>query len=328
MDFSVNNVKLIRIEGAEKMRIVIYGAGAIGCLYGSQLTKCRYDVTFVARNEKLEYLHTKEINVHSSYWGNYSVAVKVVSPQQLPEVMNVEVIILTVKATALDDVISDLEKIVTKKTKVVCFLNGLGNEEKLAEKLGGETIIGAVAHDSVIMNPYGHIWHVSDGGIGLGAWANCTDIGFIAAMFKQADFSVDIAADVKLMKWKKLFWNIVYNPITALSGKTVGEVLEDPDLRCIMTYIVQEYLLVAEHAGISMEEMHKRADGILMVSDMEKDHKTSMLQDFEAGREMELEAIIGYVIKFATERNISLPNIENLYYLLKQQQLSGQQTPD
>lgn len=302
------------------MRVVVYGAGAIGCLYGSRLAKCGCDVTFVARGGSFEYLNTKNINVYSSYMGNYSLPLKVISPMQLQEVKGVELVILSVKSTALDNVIPYLEQIVTEKTKVVCFLNGLGNEEKLAKRFGMDKVIGAVAHDSVRMERYGQIRHVSGGGIGLGAWQNCTDIREIATMFEQASFPVDIATDTKLMKWKKLFWNIVYNPVTALTGRTVGEVLEDPDLLCIMNRIIQEYLSIAEYAGISMPEMSKRTETILTPSETAKDHKTSMLQDFESGREMELEAILGYVLRLAHEMHTSLPTIETLYNLLKHKQ--------
>ncbi len=306
-------------ERGGSMKFVVVGSGAIGCFYGSLLARAGEDVTFVARGNTLTQLQQQDLIVQS-IWGDYSMPVHAIDTTKLHEVQACDYVLLTVKSTALADVMGELDQLVTKKTKIVCVLNGIGNEEILADRFGEETIIGASAFASVIVEQPGFIRHVASGDIMMGSWNNQSSesLQLLARAFQRAGVNVILADNMKKAKWEKLLWNISYNPITALTRKTVGEAIADPQIYHIMNRVTEEYLNVVESIGMTFEEEMK--SNVLYPNEFVRNHKTSMLQDLESGRKMELDSIMGHVIRVAKEQNVLIPTIESMYYLLKDQE--------
>lgn len=298
------------------MKIVVIGAGAIGCFYGSLLAKAGEDVTFVARGETLRHLQEQDLLVHS-VWGDYSMAVHAIDSSHLSEIRDCDLILLAVKSTSLTSVFPQIEQLLANETKILCLLNGIGNEERLAETFGAERVIGGCAFVSVINEGAGRIRHLAKGDLAIGSWIKQTSsfLSELRAAFTKAGVAVTLEENMKEAKWEKLLWNIRYNPITALTRTTVGEAVDSPYLYAILHEMTSEYMNVAASIGITFDlEKNKET---FHPNQAVKQHKTSMLQDLEHGKKMELDALVGYVIKIAKEQNVPVPTIETIYQLLQ-----------
>lgn len=299
------------------MKIAILGAGAIGGFFGGLLAKNKLDVTFIARGKTLERLHSHPLEVKSIN-GNFSLPVKVLDAENLKDDRIFDFILLAVKSTALQPSIEELRKLSGPQTEIICLLNGIGNEEKLADTFGAEHIVGGSAFISVIREAPGVINHVGEGTLVIGEWQqgkNADRLDPLIKAFSASGIKAAVSENIRQIKWEKLLWNIIYNPLTALTGTRVGEALNDPDLKHLFVQVKQEFLNTAEAAGIQIGRTY--INHVLLPDPQVQNHKTSMLQDFENGRKMELEAILGFVIQTAGEYHVPVRTIDTLYHLLR-----------
>lgn len=300
------------------VKIGILGAGAIGCYYGGVLAKEKLDVTFIAKGRTLERLHDHELIV-KSIAGDFSLPVKVRDAENLEEDFSFDYILLAIKSTALEAVIPELSALMGPKTKVICLLNGIGNEERLAEIFGADHVIGGSAFISIIREAPGVVNHVGDGTLVIGEWQEDSQVNETLHELKEAllhsGAEVRITNHIRQIKWEKLLWNITYNPLTALTRTRVGEALADSDLHGLLERISEEFLEVAAKSGIQIGEQY--ITGLLFPDEKIQNHKTSMLQDLENGREMELDAILGFAIQTADRCGAQVPTIKTIYHLLR-----------
>ncbi|MCO7128129.1 2-dehydropantoate 2-reductase [Sporolactobacillus shoreicorticis] len=300
------------------MKIGVLGAGAIGCYYGGILAKEEVDVTFIAKGQTLERLRDHALIVKSIN-GDFSLPVKVSNAENLEKDRSFDYILLAIKSTALNAVIPELSVLMGPKTKVVSLLNGIGNEERLAEVFGAEHIVGGSAFISIIREAPGVVNHVGDGKLVIGEWEEENQANGTLHELKEAlvhsGAEVQITNHIRQIKWEKLLWNITYNPLTALTRTRVGEALSDADLHGLLKRISEEFLSVAAKSGIQIREQY--IAGLLTPDEKIRNHKTSMLQDLENGREMEVDAILGFVIQTADQCGAHVPTIETIYHLLR-----------
>jgi 2-dehydropantoate 2-reductase len=300
------------------LKIAVLGAGAIGCYYGGVLAKEKMDVTFIAKGQTLERLRNHELVV-KSIDGDFSLPVNVSDAEQLAKDDTFDFILLAIKSTALEAVIPELRAVVGPKTKVICLLNGIGNEERLAEVFGADHIVGGSAFISIIREAPGVVNHVGDGKLIIGEWQENAEknakLYELEKALLHAGASIHISNHIRQIKWEKLLWNITYNPLTALTRTRVGEALKDPDLNGLLKRVSEEFLSVAEKSGIAIREQYKVS--LLFPDEKIQNHKTSMLQDLESGRAMELDAILGFVIQTAEHCAADVPTIKTIYHLLQ-----------
>jgi 2-dehydropantoate 2-reductase len=299
------------------LKIAILGVGAIGGFFGGLLAKNELDVTFIARGKTLQRLRSHPLEV-KSIKGNFSIPVKVLDAGKLTGDETFDIILLAVKSTALQSSIEEIRKLSGPQTEIICLLNGIGNEEKLSETFGPEHIVGGSAFISVIREAPGRVNHVGEGTLVIGEWKrskNANRLDPLIQAFTASGIQATVSENIRQIKWEKLLWNIIYNPLTALTGTRVGEALKDPDLNYLLVQVKQEFLATARAVGIQIRSSY--IDHVLLPDPQVQNHKTSMLQDFESGRKMELEAILGFVVQTAGKYHIPVTTIDALYHLLR-----------
>ncbi|WP_010631856.1 ketopantoate reductase family protein [Sporolactobacillus vineae] len=308
------------------MKIAILGVGAIGGFFGGLLAKNKLDVTFIARGKTLERLRSHPLEV-KSIKGDFSLQVEVLDAGKLTGDETFDIILLAVKSTALQPSIEEIKKLSGPQTEIICLLNGIGNEEKLAETFGPEHIVGGSAFISVIREAPGVVNHVGEGTLVIGEWKkgkNADRLVPLIKAFSASGIKATVSENIRQIKWEKLLWNIIYNPLTALTGTRVGEALEDPDLNDLFNQVKQEFLATARAVGIQIRSSY--VDNVLLPDPQVQNHKTSMLQDFENGRKMELEAILGFVVQTAGNYHVPVTTIDTLYHLLRFAERSRKET--
>jgi 2-dehydropantoate 2-reductase len=162
----------------------------------------------------------------------------------------------------------------------------------------------------------GELRHVENDRFSLGEPSNkkTARVKALSEAFMAAGFKAPVKADIRTEIWVKLWGNVAFNPISALTGGTLKSIAEEPGTRAVARSVMNEAEAIANKLGVTMPiPVEKRIDGAAGVGE----HKTSMLQDFERGRPVELDAIVGAVAELGRLVNVPTPMIDTIYALTR-----------
>lgn len=315
------------------MKICIYGAGAIGGFIGARLAaqgECQ--VSAVARGATLAALQT-----HG--WRLRQGGALITAPCQAsdaPADLGVQdLIVIAVKGPALSEVADRLAPLMGPHTVVLPAMNGvpwwfgahapaLGSEPLQSVDPGGRvaqaiplaSVLGCVVHASCFTPEPGLVENKMGQGLIIGEPAGGTseraqDLG---GLLQRAGFDVTVSGDVRRDIWYKLWGNMTMNPITAITGATVDRVLDDPLLRAFCCSAMLEASAVGARIGCTIEQSPEDRHQITRKLGA---FRTSMQQDVDAGRAIELDAIVGVVVEIARRVGVDTPGIDALMGLTR-----------
>lgn len=307
------------------MRVVVYGAGSIGGFIAGMLARAGIDTGVVARGAHLRAIRERGLRVRSADFGDFTV--KPDARDSLADFRDVEYVLIAVKAHQLPAIADDLEA--ARNATIVPMINGVpfwyfADKPVQSSDPGGRLraaipdsrIIGAVVHASGNIPERGVVEQSGGARYPIGRPDGSTDAALteLARMFAAAGFDAPVSAQIRRDVWRKLMGNVSLNPISALNRATVGTILHDPLTRSLVREIMAETRDVAAATGvdvaIDLDERMRMAERIA-------DVKTSMLQDVEAGRPLELEPIVGAVVELARDAGVAIPRTETVYALVK-----------
>ena len=311
------------------MRFLIAGAGAIGGYIGARMAQASQDVTLFARGPHLEAMRERGLRVVSAD-GTFEVRPRVIG--DLAEAGPMDAIILGVKAHGLTQLAPRLQPLITDGTTVVSTQNGVpwwyfqvGAGEfsgMRLERVDPGGVIGAaidprrvvaslVYLGTEIVEP-GVIRHTEGNRISLGEpdGSRSERCRAIAEALIQAGLRCPVTTRIRHEIWVKLLGNIAFNPISALTRATLAQMARDPEVRALVRNIMLEVEAVAGRLGI---ELPVSVDQRIAGAEKVGEHKTSMLQDLEAGRPMELEAVIGAALEIAECLGVAMPHTRSIY---------------
>jgi 2-dehydropantoate 2-reductase len=316
------------------MRIAIYGAGAIGGLIGAHLARTGKDVTLIARGLHLAALKEKGLHV-TGHSGDFTVHPQATEDPR--EAGQQDFVIVALKANAVPGIADKLVPLLGPGTGVVMAVNGVpwwyfygaegplrdarlpsvDPEDKLWRLVGPQRIIGCVVYPAAEVVAPGEIRHVENDRFSLGeaSGEKTSRVQALSEAFIAAGFKAPVKTDIRTEIWVKLWGNVAFNPLSALTGGTLARVCGDPATRAIAKQIMSEAEAIANRLGVKMPiDVEKRINGAAAVGE----HKTSMLQDFERGRPIELDAIVGAVRDLGKLVDVPTPTIDTIYSLVKQ----------
>lgn len=307
------------------MRVVVYGAGSIGGFIAGMLARAGIDTGVVARGAHLRAIRERGLRVRSADFGEFTV--KPDARDSLADFRDVEYVLIAVKAHQLPAIADELEA--ARNATIVPMINGVpfwyfADKPVQSSDPGGRLraaipdsrIIGAVVHASGNIPERGVVEQSGGARYPIGRPDGSTDAALteLARMFAAAGFDAPVSAQIRRDVWRKLMGNVSLNPISALNRATVGTILHDPLTRSLVREIMAETRDVAAATGvdvaIDLDERMRMAERIA-------DVKTSMLQDVEAGRPLELEPIVGAVVELARDAGVAIPRTETVYALVK-----------
>ena len=316
------------------MRIVIAGAGAIGGYIGARLAKQGADVVLFARGPHLKAMQERGLRVVSADEGDFEVKPQVTG--DLSSVGTCDVVFLGVKAHALTGLAPSLKPLFGPDTIVVSTQNGVPwwyfqnypgelNNVRLERVDPGGVIAGAIEPRRVIgslayfatdiVEP-GVIRHIEGNRMSFGEpdGSKSDRVKKIAEALIAAGFRCPVTARFRHEIWVKLLGNVAFNPISALTRGTLEELARDPDVSAVIRTLMAETEAVAGKLNIELPiTIDQRMAGAEKVGA----HKTSMLQDFEAGRPLEIEAIVGAVVELGERLGVSMPATRTVYACAK-----------
>jgi len=297
----------------------ILGTGALGGFYGANLQRAGLDVHFllhtdydVVRKSGL-FIESKEGDFRLSHVNAY---------QDVHDMPRCDVVIISLKTTH-NHLLPQLLPPVLKKTGVVLVLqNGLGIEEEVATIVGEQRVMGGLCFLCSNIVRAGHICHLDYGSIVLGEYtANSKPGGItermrqIAQDFEQANISIKLTENLLLARWQKLVWNIPFNGLSVVLNATTAEMMTNTDIRCLAEQLMQEVVAGAKSCDCQIPQSFIAK--MLTNTAKMKPYKTSMKLDYDAGHQMEIEAIFANPLRVANRAGVNLPKISMLYKQLK-----------
>lgn len=294
--------------------IMIVGAGSVGGFFGAHLAKNNPNVSFLLRPRTCDAIRKNGLTIRSAA-GTFTVRPKVSSnPRELPPP---DLIILGVKAYDLDEVMDQLEPVLTEKTVVLTLQNGVDTEDRILARFQRDCVVGGVAFIySKIVEP-GVIEHYKRGAVAVGEMMGHTSerVQAIARLFTEAGIQCQIADDIRRSKWEKMCWNCVFNPITVLINDRVAKALDHPEMLGVIHQIVGEVAAVS--AALKVPLAPDMAEKTVKATQAIRDIHTSMYDDWKAGRPTEIDYLNGYVVRKGQELGIPTPVNEALTALVK-----------
>ncbi len=317
------------------MKICIVGAGAIGGYLGAQLARAGEDVTLIARGKHLEAIQNRGLEVIMADGSNYVVHPSLAT-SDINQVGSQDVVILAVKAQSLPAIAPQVSSLYNSHTMVVTAQNSIpwwyfykhGGEYKgqqiqavdpqgiIAANIEIDRIIGCVVYPAVELRSPGVIRHIEGDRFSLGEIDNTKTerVQKLAQSFKKASLKAPVRSNIRTEIWVKLWGNLAFNPISALTRATLEQICQYPLTRALARQMMMEAQTIGEKLGIefsiSLEERIKGAEKVGA-------HKTSMLQDIEAGRPTEVEALLGAVIELGKLTQTPTPYMDTVYANVK-----------
>lgn len=295
-------------------QIMVVGAGSVGGFFGAHLAKDNPNVSFLLRPRTLEAVKRNGLTIKSAK-GNLTVHPPAASdPRQLAKP---DLIILAVKAYDLDEVMMQLEPVLTERTVILTLQNGIDTEDRIIARLQRDCVVGGVAFIySKIVEP-GVIEHYKRGGVAIGELMGHKSerVLQIAETFKQAGISCQLSEDIRKSKWEKMCWNCVFNPLTVLIDDKVAKALDHPEMAGVIRQIVMEVAAVS--AAVKVPLAPDMAEKVVKWTQELRDIHTSMYDDWKAKRPTEIDYLNGYIVRQGRELGIPTPVNEALTAMIK-----------
>ena len=315
------------------MKFLIAGAGAIGAYIGAHMARAGLDVTLFGRGPHLRAMQEHGVRV-KTVEGDFEARPKVAS--KLEEVGQVDVVLLAVKAHSLPELAPQLRPVLSRDTTVVSMQNGVpwwyfqgcgGPCEGIRlERVdpGGvisaaiepRRVVGSIVYLSTEVEQPGVIRHTEGNRISLGEpdGSRSDRCRRIAEALIAAGLRCPVTTRIRNEIWVKILGNVAFNPVSVLTGATLVQMARDPEVSALVRNIMREAEAVAGHLGLELSvSIEQRMAGAEKVGE----HKTSMLQDLEAGRAMELEAVVGAVVELGERFNLPMVHTRTVYACVK-----------
>ena len=315
------------------MKFLIAGAGAIGGYIGALMSRAGEDVTLFARGPHLRAMQERGLRVLSPE-GDFVARPRIIA--NLADAGPMEVIFLGVKAHGLTQLAPGIAPLLAAGTTVVSTQNGVpwwyfqaqtGEFSGLqiervdpggviAKSIPPRHVVGSIVYFSTEIAEPGVIRHTEGDRISLGEpdGTRSERCRQIADALIKAGLRCPVTARLRHEIWVKLLGNVAFNPISALTRATLVQMARDPEVSALVRNIMDEVEAVAAKLGMELPvSIEQRMAGAEKVGE----HKTSMLQDLDAGRPLELEPVVGAVIEIGERLGVAMPHTRSVYACTK-----------
>lgn len=327
------NVETHAAAGAG-LKICVYGAGAVGCWLACELAAEGRVVSVIARGAVLAALRDGPVK---AILPRRTLSAHVQAVEAPSELGTQDVVVLALKSTSLAGAAPSIEGLLGPNTTVLSMMNGLpwwffegvrndlvpasGLEAidpggRIAASIPAAAVVGGVVHGGFVAERPG----VSRGAghrriiIGDSSGSLTVRSAFMASLFRGADTEVVVAAFIQQQVWLKLLGNISANPVSALCGSSLKPMLEDELVAQFMSRVMAETAIIGNRFGFGLDEpVESRLEKMRELGDI----RTSMLQDLQSGRPLEIDAILGSTRALAQALDVATPFMDSLLGLLR-----------
>ncbi|MEX2455028.1 MAG: 2-dehydropantoate 2-reductase [Rhodospirillaceae bacterium] len=330
------------------MKFCVFGAGAVGGFVGGMVARSAAEtgaeVSLVARGAHLDAMRRDGLTVETP---DETFTVRPVATGDAAELGPQDVVFLSAKAWSLGDAAAAMQPLLGPDTVVVSAQNGIpfwyfhahgGPLEdrtlqsvdpggRIAAAIGCDRVVGCVITSSNSVDAPGRVRNIGNRVFALGEpdRSRSERAARIAALLEQSGLSAPVQDDIRGDVWVKMWGNVSFSPMAALTMSRLGPLVERADLRALGTAIMEEVQSVGEALGVTFgATIASRIEGTRRVAG----HKTSILQDLERGRPMEVDGITGAVVELGRLLGVATPRIDLAYALLRQRARSAGLYPE
>ena len=316
------------------MKICIYGAGAIGGYLGVQLLRAGADVSLVARGAHLAAMRADGLKL---LMGEQAHVVRPRCTDNPAELGVQDFVVICLKAHSIPGVVEQMQPLLGPRTRIVTAVNGIpywyfykhgGTHEGATlesidpggrqwRELGPERAIGCIVYPATEIEAPGVIRHVYGNQFPIGEPSGeiTADAKNLSDLLTEAGMKAPVLDRIRDEIWLKLWGNVCLNPISALTHATLDVICSDPDTRALSKAIMLEAQTIAERFGVKFRvDVERRIEGARKVGA----HKTSMLQDLERGRPMEIDPLVTVVQEMGRLTGIATPALDAVLALVAQ----------
>jgi 2-dehydropantoate 2-reductase len=315
------------------VRVAILGAGATGGFLGARLAKAGVDVVLIARGPHLQAMRERGLRLLEPVGESI---VRVEATDDLGVLRSADAVFVTLKAHSVPAIAERLAANLGPDTAVVSAQNGIpwwyfqrhGGELEgtyletvdpggmVARTIDPERVIACIVYPATSVVGPGIVRHVEGEKFSLGELdgSKTPRILALSSLLAGAGLKAPVQSRIRQELWVKLLGNAVFNPLSALTRASLGEMAESPVLAPIVRAAMEEVDAVARRLGVEIPvTIDQRIKGAARVGS----HKTSMLQDLEAGRPLEIDAVAGAVVELAGKLSVPAPHLETIYRCVK-----------
>jgi 2-dehydropantoate 2-reductase len=322
------------------MKFCIVGLGAIGGLFASRLARAGYNVSAVARGATLETVRRDGLALVEGPSGQEQTSRVAIEASADPRSLGEQdVVIIAVKTTGLADVARSIAPLLGPQTTVLSAMNGVpwwffhglapqlrtirmpsvDPDRMISQAIPAEKVVGCVTHLSATTPAPGTVRCVAGNRLIIGeptGGAATPRAAAIVSALGKAGFEVEEAPSIQQEIWFKLWGNMTVNPISALTGATGDRILDDEHVRHFMSRCMMEAAQIGQRIGLPIDMDPEQRHAVTRKLGA---FRTSMLQDVEAGRPVELDALVASVIEIGRQLEVQTPNIDALFGLARLQ---------
>jgi len=298
------------------MKVLILGAGAMGCLYGAAFHRAGCEVQFVDVNQP----HIDAINANGLELETRAGTEYLPIPARLPEEVAglVDLVVVFTKTFHTDAALAGIKAAIGPETWLLSLQNGLGNDKRLAGHASADRIlVGSSSLPSDLVGP-GRVRSHGEGGSKLYP-AFGADPAFaqrVCELLTQGGLPAQLEPDIHGAIWSKAIFNATMNPLCALTRRTPGFLGAHDESRALIRALVDEGVAVANASGVAIPSQPIHDLTRVSVTD-HANHEASMLQDVKAGRRTEVDAINGAIVEAARAAGVAAPLTETMWRLVK-----------
>ncbi len=313
------------------MKICVFGSGAVGGLMAAWLARAGHEVSVVARGAQLDAIRRGGLRVRSK---DGTESLPVAAESDPAKLGTQDYVLVTVKAQSLTDVAAKIGPLLGEGTSVVTAMNGVpwwffhGMKDRdarlesldpggvLSRAIPTERIVGCVIHLAASTPEPGLVSHNMGNRLILGepGGRNTARTQRIAGALTAAGFEVVVSDSIEKDFWVKLLGNVSFNPVSALTVSTADRLIENREVKAYMVEIMREVLAIGRAAGVDADiDPEARIDMARVLGPF----KTSMLQDLEAGKPLEIDGLLAGTLEIARKTGVRAPFTESLYGLIR-----------
>ena len=299
------------------MNFAIMGAGGLGCFYGGMLARAGEQVHFIARGANLQALQSEGLHVESEHVGDFHLP-QVAATDDPTGIGPVDVVLMSVKTYDLEAACTAIQPLMGPETFVVPLLNGADIAERIGGVIGLERVLGGTTFASSNLVAPGRARHVANAplrfgelGGGLSARGDA-----LKATLENAGLIVEHSNDIRREVWEKYILVSPMAGVSSVARLSTRFIASTPELRALYEDAAQEVTAVARAAGVAVAgDIVARV--LSFIDSLPPQHTVSTLLDLRAGRRLELDAMVGTVVRMGAELGVPTPVNQVLYNALK-----------
>ena len=306
------------------MRIVVIGAGSLGCVYGGNLARIGEEVAFLdLRKDHVDRINDAGLEV-DGLTGRFVVAARAaVLPRDLP---SADAVLVCVNAYSTVEAAAAAKSILKPDGYCLTLQNGMGNVEVLKETLGDGRVLAGLSFQSGDLQGPGKVRHTNNGPTYIGELdrKKTARLEHLCGLFTQGGLNPEPVDDIVATIWAKFIHNCGINAICALTGLRPGQIQEVPELDEFQTRVIEETVALVRAKGVPLVE----ADPLRAIKEYcsHKFHRPSMMQHLGRGQQTEVDALNGYVARESRRMGIAAPGNDALTRMMKGREHKPQQT--